>query len=554
MEWRDPFAAFLEIRTPTNAAIRPGSRSSGNSFASLERLEGLRSLCASPLAPVKDFPSLESKEDVPFEVDRLDGTTVQFEENPFASYLRLRPEAEKIVIVEPPMENHLRAEVLKTKKQLLEVALKMEMIAMDPETDEETSLRMRKLRKAQRYFNHPERSVEALSGDEDEDMTVQNKLAYQSNADARNAKRMQSDGTSTRGPSRRWSIGMVRRQPPPATAMSATPPSLSRPSTVYKDEMKIPSPKFGKDTNLTSASAPDLKPWSQQTELPQITVTSRRPLNRTWQGDFVVDEKSHVPLTSWFTQRRSWNIHISHRDLRAHRRDAELAAGGVVYGNGYIRLFSGSHLLCTGYFYAFKIDAVDDEHFPLDSLRDMSLAFGVSHLPGGHKLGIRTMYAYEIPGTILIGYGKHVVDSGEWFTQTAWDPKSLVVGDVVGVHINPLGDLIVWVNGEQVLRTVTSLTEGNRNDLNPRRKALGPRRTLFPVIDLHGRVSAVTLLPGMSMPNVNLKARNKIREKDLNPLGFRGKKAVPVPGRSLPGLGKAVEVEPETLPDRKSVV
>ena len=24
---------------------------------------------------------------------------------------------------------------------------------------------------------------------------------------------------------------------------------------------------------------------------------------------------------------RSWNIHISHRDLRAHRRDAELAAG-----------------------------------------------------------------------------------------------------------------------------------------------------------------------------------------------------------------------------------
>ncbi|CAE7651037.1 STE20 [Symbiodinium sp. CCMP2456] len=295
--------------------------------------------------------------------------------------------------------------------------------------------------------------------------------------------------------------------------------------SLRQDETKIPSPKFGKDTNLTSASAPALKPWSQQTDLPPITVTSRRPLNRTWQGDFVVDEKSHVPLTSWFTQRRSWNIHISHRDLRAHRRDAELAAGGVVYGNGYIRLFSGSHLLCTGYFYAFKIDAVDDEHFPLDSLRDMSLAFGVSHLPGGHKLGIRTMYAYEIPGTILIGYGKHVVDSGEWFTQTAWDPKSLVVGDVVGVHINPLGDLIVWVNGEQVLRTVTSLTEGNRNDLNPRRKALGPRRTLFPVIDLHGRVSAVTLLPEMSMPNVNLKARNKIREKDLNPLGFRGKKA-----------------------------
>ena len=34
--------------------------------------------------------------------------------------------------------------------------------------------------------------------------------------------------------------------------------------------------------------------------------------------------------------------------------------GGVVYGNGYIRLFSGSHLLCTGYFYAFKADAAGE--------------------------------------------------------------------------------------------------------------------------------------------------------------------------------------------------
>ena len=31
----------------------------------------------------------------------------------------------------------------------------------------------------------------------------------------------------------------------------------------------------------------------------------------------------------------------------------------------------------------------------------------------------------------MIGYGKHVVDSGEWFTHKAWDPKALEVGDVV---------------------------------------------------------------------------------------------------------------------------
>ena len=34
----------------------------------------------------------------------------------------------------------------------------------------------------------------------------------------------------------------------------------------------------------------------------------------------------------------------------------------MVYGNGYMPLFSGSHLLCTGYFYAFKAPAACIKH------------------------------------------------------------------------------------------------------------------------------------------------------------------------------------------------
>ncbi|CAK9025599.1 unnamed protein product, partial [Durusdinium trenchii] len=84
---------------------------------------------------------------------------------------------------------------------------------------------------------------------------------------------------------------------------------------------------------------------------------------------------------------------------------------GVVFGNGLLPLFSGSHLLSTGYFYAFKAslagswmgESEEDQSRQvtvqkhswtlalclntlnwLEGLRDLSLAFGVTFLPGGH--------------------------------------------------------------------------------------------------------------------------------------------------------------------------
>ncbi|CAJ1414020.1 unnamed protein product, partial [Effrenium voratum] len=112
------------------------------------------------------------------QVDRLDAKAMDadLEESPFVSYLRLRPPKPVEEKPEPPLEQNLREDVLKTKKQLLEVALRMEMLASDPETAEETALRLRRLRKAQRRgfgiaprLASPPRlaSLPALSGSEE---------------------------------------------------------------------------------------------------------------------------------------------------------------------------------------------------------------------------------------------------------------------------------------------------------------------------------------------------------------------------------------------------
>eukprot|EP00913_Durusdinium_trenchii_P012271 g11522.t1 len=529
----------------------------------------------------------------PPQVDRLakDAEEAPLEENPFASFLSLRPPkpAEQ---QELQLEQHLRQDVLKMKKQLLEVALNLELQAIDPETPEETALRLRRLQKAHRYLLHPERTADALSGSEDgvhpeaakhdaprapqrktmrhrqsrgsstySEPTwsnLQSKIVAQSPSHAKLLHRLEND-------QRRWSMGMMRRQAPP----NVFTPTESRPTTVYQDEIAFGQKEKRSGLGSRASRKKDSRgkkvpmfflffipcePWRSAPNLaeqrPLPPLCKQKPSFRTWEGDLVIDEKSLAPLTlvpSW----RGWNIHISGKDLRASRRIPEMAAGGVVFGNGLLPLFSGSHLLSTGYFYAFKVDAVDEEHFPLEGLRDLSLAFGVTFLPGGHRLCKKPMYAYEIPGSILIGYGQHMVDSGEWFTHKAWDPKTLDVGDVVGLLVSPHGDLVVYVNGMQVLRAATSLTKGNRHEPHPRRKALGPRRTLFPLIDLHGRVTEVTLLHGASAPNVSLLARNNVHEKELNPLGVKGKKAFPIPGRSLPGLSKVQPELDDSLPHLK---
>eukprot|EP00490_Sorites_sp_Unknown_P002090 CAMPEP_0114696522 /NCGR_PEP_ID=MMETSP0191-20121206/72667_1 /TAXON_ID=126664 /ORGANISM="Sorites sp." /LENGTH=116 /DNA_ID=CAMNT_0001994299 /DNA_START=36 /DNA_END=382 /DNA_ORIENTATION=+ len=78
------------------------------------------------------------------EVDRLEAKAAReesLEENPFTSFLYLRP-PKKEIPPEVAIEQDLRQKVLKTKKELLEVALSLELKACDPETPEETAMRL----------------------------------------------------------------------------------------------------------------------------------------------------------------------------------------------------------------------------------------------------------------------------------------------------------------------------------------------------------------------------------------------------------------------------
>merc|ERR1712039_632658 len=140
--------------------------------------------------------------------------------------------------------------------------------------------------------------------------------------------------------------------------------------------------------------------------------------------------------------------------------------------------------------------------------RNLSLGFGFSRLPARDKACKHPLYAYEIPETVLVGYRSHLIDGKQWQNtnaQTNWDSQGLQINDTIGVLASPHGELIVYVNGEQVLRVPTSLAE----DAQP--TAGKPvRRVLFPIIDLHGRVSAVTLLPRASPPNKPLETRSRL--------------------------------------------
>merc|ERR1712217_943893 len=131
----------------------------------------------------------------------------------------------------------------------------------------------------------------------------------------------------------------------------------------------------------------------------------------------------------------------------------------------------------VGRYFSFKIDAVDEEHFPLATLKDLTSGFGVTRTPPNDKRCESKVYGYEVPGSIIFGYGSSVIDGGKWKRST-WDARSLKKDDKVSVLITLDGDLVVYVNSRQVLRVQTSLADASEADL-----------PLYPIVDLHGRIS-----------------------------------------------------------------
>lgn len=547
MDLHNPFDIYAAVRQQTALFGRSGPFTS-TSVSSLSR--GSATLGPAHVDRVEEEPP--------------SALSLDLEEDPFSTYLSLRPPKptsdgplEPLQPSELTVEQHLRQEVLKTKKQLLDVALEMELRASDPGASEGAVLELRRLQKAQKYLLHPERTLEVFSGSEGEE-DIEDKATLRRPTKQPKRKQGPLADASEYSTGRRWSSGSVHRAPPdwlqsdPTKSVGQTwggrssPKGQSHLSGWSRDDSSLPSRLgtsmqqtwrtettllAGKDRLTMSSSS-----LAKSSSLPRIEGGASQQLATT--SNSMADQHQEPTVNAWWSKTRSWNLLIANKDLTASRRVLECAGGAVVIGDGTIPQFSGSHLLSTGYYYAFRIDCIDDANFPLDGLRDLSFAFGISHLPARDTRCAKPIYGYEIPGSIFVGYGPHIVDMGEWYTQQTWDPKELKQGDVVGLLVSPRGDLVVFVNGTQVLRVETSLSRVDKR-VTSRRKAVGPRRTIYPVIDLHGRISAVTLLPRASIPKVGLTARNRTMEKEVNPLGVKGRKELPVPGRFIPGIGKA---------------
>mmetsp|Transcript_49036 Transcript_49036/g.76509 ORF Transcript_49036/g.76509 Transcript_49036/m.76509 type:complete len:468 (-) Transcript_49036:79-1482(-) len=389
----------------------------------------------------------------------------------FSTFLAIgasRPQPATTTVV----EQGLREEVLRAKRQLLQLTMQSELHALDPNLPEaEVAKTLRKLRKAQDYLRDPSRIEDVSSASESGESADEDVARVRS----------QSSKVDT----------SVPESPSPNTSPLSVPRSPSKGMSSTKMSSGSTSlPNLRAEVTILPAISDTAKPGASLS-LPAISDNSRPSASPSTN----VDEQV---LSCWWAKTRSWNIYI--RDCKARRQNLGLPGGTVLFGNDRVPSFASSNGLATVYFYSFRIDAVDDEHFPLDGVKDMSLVLGVSQYNARHRSCQRPMYAYEVPDSVLIGYGGNLIDKGKW-TKTPWDARTLKVGDIVGLLIAEDGDLVIFVNKAQVLRVHTSLNESGQKS----------KRVLFPLLDLHGRICAVTLLPRQSPPEVPLGARTELK-------------------------------------------
>lgn len=223
----------------------------------------------------------------------------------------------------------------------------------------------------------------------------------------------------------------------------------------------------------------------------------------------VFDPAKEQLLGGWWSRTRCFNIMVSKDGLQVRRQSLALSGGCLAFGGGRLPLYMGSHLLLSGYYFAFKIHAVDTSRLPARGSKGgqgSALAIGISRLsPAEPRLqgSMCPLYGYEVPGAVVVGYGAHLIDEAKWYT-TPWDSNALQIGDKVGALVTPEGDLVVFHNDVQVLRAPTTLTEGTSKIA---------KKTYFAMVDLSGHVSELTLLPKSEPPNVPLQVKDQLERK-----------------------------------------
>jgi len=218
-------------------------------------------------------------------------------------------------------------------------------------------------------------------------------------------------------------------------------------------------------------------------------------------------------LSGWWSKTRCFNLMIGKDPTQCRRSALGTMGGCLAFGNGRLPLFKGTHLLLSGYFYCFKIKAMDTSRLPVRGYSQGSaLAVGISRIsPAQRQLqgAMCPLYGYEVPGSVVVGYGPHVVEDGKWF-KSPWDTNVLQIGDKVGVLLTPEGDLVIFHNDVQALRLPTNLAAGAV--VGTSTQAL-QKRCYYAMVDLSGHVSEVTMLPKAEPPNVPLLLKDTIERK-----------------------------------------
>jgi len=317
------------------------------------------------------------------------------------------------------------------------------------------------------------------------------------------ASGLQSSESSTRT-STRSATPLLQR----SSSVVAVPASPSQPLKPLSQSM--PSSNLHRNTSLPVL--PNLNAWvgsavakpshersaastgrTETTVLPPLD-----PRNRSAQWS--ATEQEVTVLHGWYSKRRCWNLSFKGKQGQEAKRSNLMSPGGcVVFGDGQMPVLNDRRGNFLGRYFSFRVDAVDEEHFPLETLKDMTLGFGVLRHPPHDKRCDNKLYAYEVPSSVVVGFGAHVIDGGKW-KRSPWDARNLKKDDYVSVLITPEGDFIVYVNSKQVLRVQTSLGDDEN------------MQTLYPVVDLHGRVSAVSLKERRAPPNTTLKPRDTLEK------------------------------------------
>jgi hypothetical protein len=370
---------------------------------------------------------------------------------------------------------------------LLDLALENELKIFDPGNSPETNREvLKKIRRGRRFAQRPDLAGAVMSDSEESGAGEANTLE-------------RALFSPLPGSSWKQSVSFAGEH------METNAPGAGRVSSAQSGRMNSShsASDLTSGQNEKTFSLPTIS--TEESQLATMVKTPSSPAAiremRTPVAERNLRAADEPPLRNWYSRRRLWNVSVSRDGLTARRHNKPIPGGAVVLGDGRIPLFTGRQLANPGYFYSVKITSIDDSHFSLGKCKDLAFAFGVSRLPANDFACEKPSYAYEIPGTVLVGYGEKIIDGGKWL-QSDWDPKDLKVGDEVGVLVTMEGELVVYLNEEMVICVKSSLGE----DASKRRKskAGSKKRSLFPVIDLHGRVASVQLVPKKPPPNIPL--------------------------------------------------